>query len=55
MPVFAVAFTHTAGCCIFTIFTSVRWHRIFLAALKLQRVLTNVTYFNFETIITQVL
>ena len=55
MPVCAVAFTHTAACHIFTIFTSVCWHRIFLAALKLQSVLTNVTYFNFEAIITQIL
>ena len=55
MPVCAVAFTHTASCRIFTIFTSVCWHRVFLAAVNVQSVLTNVTYFNFETIITQVL
>ena len=55
MPVCAVAFTHIAACRIFTIFTSVCWHRIVLAALKLQSVLTNVTYFNFKAIITQIL
>ena len=53
MPVCAVVFTHTAACRIFTIFTSVCWHRIDLAAQKLQYVLTNVTYFKFEAIITQ--
>ena len=52
MPVCAVAFTHTAAYRIFTIFTSVCWHRIFLAALKLQSVLTYVTYFDFEAIMT---
>ena len=54
MPVCAVVFTHTAACRIFTIFTSVCWYRVFLAALKLQSVLTNVTYFNFEAIIIQI-
>ena len=54
MPVCAVAFTHTAACRIFTIFTSVCWHRDVLAALKLQSVLTNVTYLSFEAIITQI-
>ena len=55
MPVCAVAFIHTAACRIFTIFTSVCWHRVFPAAIKLQSVLTNVTYFNFEVIITKIL
>ena len=43
MPVCPVAFTHIAACRIFTIFTLNCWQRIFLAALKLQSVLTNVT------------
>ena len=55
MTVCAVAFTYAIACRIFTIFSSVCWHRIFLAALKLQRGLTNVTYFNFEAILTQIL
>ena len=54
MPVCAVVFTHTAACRIFTIFTSAFCHRVVLAALKLQSVLTNVTYFNFKAIITQI-
>ena len=41
--------------CVCRIFTSVCWRRVFLAALKLQSVLTNVTYFNFETNLTQIL
>ena len=43
MPVCVVAFTHTAACRIFNVFALVCWHRILLAALKLQSVLTNVT------------
>ena len=38
MPVCAVAFTHTAACRIFTIFTSVSWHRVVLASVRSRKI-----------------
>ena len=47
MSICVVAFTHTLACVISIVFTSVCWHIVSLAVLKMRSVLRKATYCNF--------